>query len=140
MTDPVNLFSSHKRFNLAWLLMVALCACPGPVNMAPGTPQGLKITPGDAQVVMTWTANTESDLKGYIVYYGLASGALTNTINVSTPTVTATVTGLTNGTLYLFAVAAQDNAGNISRKTTALQGKPVAPPPPAPPPTPPPVP
>jgi chitodextrinase len=119
------------------LIAVILGACSSTVNMAPGTPQGFKVTPGDAQVALVWKANTENDLKGYVVYYGLASGALTNTINVAAPAVTATVTGLVNGTNYLFAVAAEDNAGNISRKTTALQGKPVAPPPPpAPPPTP----
>ncbi len=115
------------------LIAVILGACSSSVNMAPGTPQGFKVTAGNAQVALVWTANTESDLKGYVVYYGVASGALTNTVNVSIPAVTATVTGLTNGTNYLFAVAAQDNAGNISRKTTALQGKPVAPPPPTPP-------
>ena len=132
MTNPVSVFSRQTR-KFAWLVaLIALSACPGPVNMAPGTPRGLKVAPGDAQVAVTWTANTDSDLKGYIVYYGVASGALTNTINVPAPTVAATVTGLTNGTLYLFAVAAQDNAGNTSRKTTALQGKPVAPPPPTP--------
>jgi Fibronectin type III domain len=114
------------------LMAIILGACSSTPNMAPGTPQGFKVTPGDAQVALVWKANTESDLKGYVVYYGVASGALTNTINVAAPTVTGLVTGLVNGTNYLFAVAAQDNAGNTSRKTTALQAKPVAPPPPAP--------
>ncbi len=115
------------------LIGIILGACSSTPNMAPGTPQGFKVTAGDAQIALVWKANTESDLKGYIVYYGVASGALTNTIDVTAPTVTTTVAGLTNGTNYLFAVAAQDNAGNTSRKTTALQGKPVASPPPAPP-------
>ncbi len=124
---------STSRTLFAPLIAVILGACSSGVNMAPGTPQGFKVTPGDAQVALVWAANKETNLKGYVVYYGVASGALTNTINVAAPTVTATVTGLVNGTNYLFAVAAQDNAGNMSRKTTALQGKPVAPPPPAPP-------
>jgi large repetitive protein len=130
MTTFSRLRLFHTLF--APLIAVIFGACSSAVNMAPGTPSGFKVTPGDAQVTLVWKPNTESDLKGYVVYYGVASGALTTTINVTAPTVTATVTGLVNGTNYLFAVAAQDNAGNMSRKTTALQGKPVAPPPPAP--------
>jgi Fibronectin type III domain len=122
-----------SRTLFAPFTVIILGACSSAPNMAPGTPQGFKVTPGDAQVALVWKANTESDLKGYIVSYGLASGALTNTLEVAAPTVAANVTGLVNGTNYLFAVAAQDSAGNISRKTTALQRKPVAPPPPSPP-------
>ena len=117
--------------------LIALTACGGSTNpMGPRTPSGFKVTPGNAQVVLTWTANREADMAAYIVSYGPASGALNNTSLVNAPATTTTITGLTNGTPYLFAIAARNTAGATSGRTPGILGTPVAPPPP-PPPTPP---
>jgi hypothetical protein len=59
---------------------------------------------------LAWDANSESNLAGYIVYYGTSSGIYTQSINVGN-TVSATVEGLTVGETYYFTVVAYDTAG-----------------------------
>jgi len=66
-----------------------------------------------AQATLAWDPNTESDLAGYKIYYGTASGRYTAHLDVHTVT-TSTVTGLTDGQLYFFAAPAYDAAGNES--------------------------
>jgi hypothetical protein len=69
---------------------------------APGTPVLKSADPENDAVDLSWTAVSGAD--GYRVYYG--TGAVTdNTIEVGNVT-GHTVTGLTNGVEYLFAVAA----------------------------------
>ena len=62
---------------------------------------------------MTWNANTESDLAGYRVYYGTSSRNYPNSISVGKVT-SATISGLTIGTRYYFALKAVDTSGNLS--------------------------
>jgi hypothetical protein len=62
-----------------------------------------------ADVTLAWDANTESDLAGYKVYYGTASGVYGTPITIGTQT-TYTVTGLPPGTYY-FAVTAYNTSG-----------------------------
>src|SRR5258705_6891059 len=52
-------------------------------------------------VKLAWDPNAETDLAGYIVHYGTASGVYTNTIDVGYVTAW-TVTGLTDGRQYFF--------------------------------------
>jgi hypothetical protein len=61
----------------------------------------------------SWNANTEPDLAGYKIYYGLSSGNYTFSINVGKVT-QYTVSQLTEGLVYYFAVTAYDTAGNES--------------------------
>jgi chitodextrinase len=86
----------------------------------PAVPTGLAATPGDAQVALSWTANTESDLAGYRLYrdgVGVYDGAAA----------TFTDTTVTNGTAYSYAVSAYDTSGNESAQSTAVQATPTAP-------------
>jgi hypothetical protein len=62
-----------------------------------------------ATVVLVWNANTESDLAGYRVHYGTASAPYSSLVTVSSPT--ATISNLTNGYTYTFAVTAYNTAG-----------------------------
>ena len=83
---------------------------------APGVPSGLSLEAGDAQVAATWTA--VSGATGYTLYYSstpnLASDLTRSDITAVPVTGTAhTVTGLTNGTIYYFVLAAT-NAGGES--------------------------
>jgi hypothetical protein len=66
-----------------------------------------------AQATLAWDANTESDLAGYKVHYGAASGAYTVHLDVNKVT-TYTVTGLSDGQKYYFVATAYDSAGNQS--------------------------
>ncbi|MDP6771056.1 MAG: GLUG motif-containing protein, partial [Anaerolineales bacterium] len=84
---------------------------------APTTPTGLVATPGNTQLVLTWTANTESDLASYKVYVGTSSNP-TYLISTVTSGQTYTHSSLTNGTLYYYRISAVDNAGNESDKTS----------------------
>ena len=65
-----------------------------------------------SDVTLAWDANTESDLAGYKLYYGNASGAYQNNVDVGNVT-TYTVKDLTDGTWY-FVVTAYDTADNES--------------------------
>ena len=65
------------------------------------------------QVTLAWDANTESDLAGYRVHYGTASGSYTTVVDVHKVT-TAIVTGLTAGQTYYFVVTAYNAANNES--------------------------
>ena len=83
---------------------------------------------------LTWNApatNTDgtplTDLSGYKIYYGTASGNYSQTIDVGGIT-SSTVSNLTDGTTYYFAVTAYDTSGNesaysneVSKTTQAVQ-------------------
>lgn len=62
---------------------------------------------------VSWDPNTESDLAGYKIYYGVNSHNYDNVIDVGNVT-SFTVTGLTAGVTYYFAVTAYDFSNNES--------------------------
>ena len=66
-----------------------------------------------AQATLAWDPNTESDLAGYEIHFGTVSGNYTVHTDVHNVT-TYTVTGLTAGQTYYFAVSAYDASGNKS--------------------------
>lgn len=70
---------------------------------------------------INWNMNSESDLAGYIVYYGTASrtySAMSTGIGLSgdgsTGTPSKIISGLLDGTTYYFGVTAYDATGNES--------------------------
>ena len=64
-------------------------------------------TANAAQVSLTWNANPQPEVAGYMLYYGQGSGAYTNKVDVSKVTA-FTVTGLQEGKTYYYAVTAYD--------------------------------
>ena len=64
-------------------------------------------------VTLEWDANHESNLAGYRMYYGAATGTYTNFFDVGNVTVT-TVLNLAEGVTYYFAVTAYDSLGQES--------------------------
>jgi chitinase len=85
------------------------------------------------QVRLAWDANTESDLAGYEVHYGTASGSYTTSVDVHNVT-TAIVTGLTAGQTYYFVVTAYNASNNgsgysnqVSYSVPTLNGAPGTP-------------
>jgi fibronectin type 3 domain-containing protein len=66
-----------------------------------------------ATVIVSWTANTESDLAGYKVKYGQSPGVHGTVIDAGNTT-SRTVSGLTDGATYYFVVTAYDGSGNES--------------------------
>jgi len=65
------------------------------------------------QVTLAWDANTETDLAGYRIHYGTASGSYTASVDVHN-VITYTVTGLNAGQTYYFAASAYDTSGTES--------------------------
>ena len=61
-------------------------------------------------VTLAWNANTEPDVAGYRVYYGVASRTYTNMTDVGNIT-TNRIAGLVEGVNYFFAVSAYNAAG-----------------------------
>ncbi|GAA4265301.1 hypothetical protein GCM10022256_09130 [Frondihabitans peucedani] len=81
----------------------------------PAVPKGLAGAAADTKAILSWTADTDSDLAGYAVYRDgvrISSGLLTAT--------TLTDTGLANGTDYSYRVTAVDTAGNESAQSAPV--------------------
>jgi hypothetical protein len=66
------------------------------------------------QVTLAWDPNTESDLAGYRIHYGTASGSYTVTVAVDKSTPTCTITNLAAGQTYYFAASAYNASGASS--------------------------
>lgn len=76
----------------------------------PAAPTGVSATPGDKQVLVTWSA--VSGATSYSIYYSTASGvSKTSGTRVAPAASSQLVTGLTNATTYYFVVTASDAAG-----------------------------
>lgn len=85
--------------------------------VAPSTPTAPTATRGDGQVALTWTApaNGGSAITDYEIDYSSDSGTTWSTFSDGlSATASATVTGLTNGTSYVFRIRAVNSAGTSS--------------------------
>ena len=80
----------------------------------PGPVTGLAGTAGNSQVTLSWTvplSNGGSTITDYVIQQSSDAGVTWTTFTDAISTATrATVTGLTNGTSYLFGVAAVNSA------------------------------
>jgi hypothetical protein len=86
-------------------------------SATPGTPTALSVTKGNAQASLTWTAptgNGGSALTDYSIQYSTDNINWTTFSDGTSTTASAIVTGLTNGTLYYFKVAAINANGTGS--------------------------
>ena len=101
-------------------------------NSAPGAPTGVSGVAGDTQATVSWTApasNGGSAITGYNIQYSSDGGTTwtdaSATFHTSTLT-TQTVTGLTNGTGYIFHVAAINSVGTGAYSSPSSTVTPVA--------------
>jgi titin len=81
----------------------------------PGVPTGLVATPGDQRVSLAWNppaSDGGAAITDYVVRISGDGGATWTTVNDGvSPATSATVTGLTNGTRYVYRVNAVNAAG-----------------------------
>ena len=64
-------------------------------------------------LVLSWTANTDTDLAGYKVYVGTQSGIYNAPVSIG-KVISYTVTNLPTGHTYYVSITAFDGAGNES--------------------------
>lgn len=69
--------------------------------------------------MLSWTPSLDTNVAGYDIYYGGASGDYTNTINAGNVTNT-TIGGLTAGATYYFAATAYDSLADQSGFSTEV--------------------
>ena len=89
---------------------------------APSAPASVTGVAGNQQVVLSWTAafSAGPSVSDYVIEYSSDAGATWTTFSHSAATATtATITGLTNDTAYLFRVAAINSIGTGSYTTSS---------------------
>ncbi|MBP8116257.1 MAG: fibronectin type III domain-containing protein, partial [Nitrospira sp.] len=90
---------------------------PSPTGSATSPPPPPSGT-ATGTVTVSWTANSEADLKGYRVYVGTQSGSRAQAFDVGN--VTSTRLTLPLGSTYFFVVTAYDTTGNESSPSGEL--------------------
>ncbi|MDJ0838311.1 MAG: collagenase [Acidobacteriota bacterium] len=94
----------------------------------PAAPTGLSAVAGDGRTDLSWNANGESDLGGYLVYRGTSSGGPYTRLTGSTVGGTSYAdTGVSNGTTYYYRISAVDTSGNESVQSAEVNATPTAP-------------
>jgi len=121
--------SKASLFILILLITGGLSACEqagkAPTTNIPATPGGLTAKAGNGSVNLSWTANTESNLKGYNVYLGEESTNLGQSKFVDKSKTSTTITGLKNKTKYYFAIDAENDGAKVSEKSAVVSATPI---------------
>ncbi|HEY0703748.1 MAG TPA: glycoside hydrolase family 44 protein [Candidatus Acidoferrales bacterium] len=129
-TDRIARAFGFSTFILMLLLEVSCAGTYGnPGNhgggqtTVPATPVGLTATPGNAQVILNWSASANAT--AYYVQRSTTSGGPYSQISSPSST-TFTDTGVTNGTKYFYVVSAYNSAGP-SANSAQVSATPAAP-------------
>jgi fibronectin type 3 domain-containing protein len=115
-----RIVSSFNAVVLALALPFLLVACSGGGGVESGIPGNSTSTSNDTPITpnsatLAWDAVAATNLSGYRVYYGTASGKYLQSFGqgLSVGNITSyTLMGLSNGTRYYFAVTAIDTTGH----------------------------
>ena len=101
----------------------------------PQPPHRLSVEKGDGSVVLSWSYSVDDSTGGYYIFYGNKPGEYLGSISTvgSSPldagnATSYKITGLDNGTIYYFAVAAyskydENIRGSLSKEVYARPGK-----------------
>ena len=91
---------------------------------APATPKNFKATAGNQKVSLSWSANTEKDLKQYNIYYGTNQNSLNNTKIAAKKETSLVIDSLQNKTKYFFKIEAENNIGKVSAASAIISATP----------------
>lgn len=111
--DAVKVLDVVTTFNsltYSKSLTISDATVPSPVT-------GATATPGNAQIVTTWTDSVSTDVD-YVKVTVTTGSTTVSTTEIEPGVQTITSTGLTNGTLYSIALIAVDTSGNESTTVT----------------------
>jgi len=72
-----------------------------------------------SNIEVTWDANTETDLAGYKVFYGTASGVYSDSVDVGKVLI-YNICNVTQGKTYYVALKAYDTSNNLSEFSTEV--------------------
>ena len=109
--------SDAKRQLQQWRLIPVDAACE---VEAPAVPTGLKAQRQSASVALSWDANTEDDLVGYMVLRADAATGEWNTIARKVKTNTFIDNNSVQGHTYYYAVKAIDYSDNMSAPSDSV--------------------
>jgi fibronectin type 3 domain-containing protein len=117
MTDSANGADFYSRHNSTTVLRVAASTAP----TAPAAPSAPSVVVGNGQATVSWAApaNGGSSITSYSVDYSANGGTSWTNFASNIATTSATVTGLTNGTNYVFRVSATNSVGTSSSSTSS---------------------
>jgi hypothetical protein len=121
----VEFFPDGRRTSAPTLSNIRVVYEP---HLPPLAPAGLVATPGNGKVTLGWRRVDDPEVAGYEVYYGIepgswfGEGAAEGTSPIDAGDATGlVVTGLENGRLYYFTVAAYNDAAPKQRSTFATE-------------------
>jgi hypothetical protein len=75
-----------------------------------------------AGLTLGWNPNSEADLSGYIISYGSAPGAQTNSVNVGADVTRVRIENLNPGSRYYVVVRAINTSGLVSGPSSEVNG------------------
>lgn len=105
---------------------VTVAATSGADTTPPSVPTGLAAAKGGSQVSLAWNANTEPDLATscYKLYRAVGAGSFSLLATIARATLAYVDSGLTNGTVYHYRLAAIDTTGNESAQSAQVNATP----------------
>ena len=97
-----------------------VCVTPAD-KFAPAPPAGLTPVASEATVNLTWDANAEQDLAGYLVLRGAAPGELLVPLTAAPIQETSFKDTVQSGVRFVYAVQSVDKAGNVSAPSARVE-------------------
>ena len=119
-----------KKYILYFIILISMiflrCECnTEPDTTAPGTPEIIRATPGDGQVLLVWRQVTDDDVNTYKIYQQSPIATdYTLAVQASKHDTSKSIAGLTNGLNYFFKMKAEDNSGNESTFSNVMSAIP----------------
>jgi fibronectin type 3 domain-containing protein len=85
----------------------------------PAVPAGLTAVTGVGAIELAWERNTETDFRNYVIYRALGDGPLQKLAETDVPAYSDKA--IEAGKQYRYAIAAVDQRGNLSEKSTPVE-------------------